>query len=364
MSVIIVQPAIPSYRVPFFHRLAESLGTDFRVYASRQPSLGALNANDETQPWQRSLGPLKPIFPGLKWQLGAMSIPLVKGDILVISGQPRTLSTLLLLAKARALGVHTIWWGHFWTSTSKRWRAAIRFALMGLSDAILFYTDQEVAECRAEGRVAPQKQIFALNNGLETSQISRLRQAYDPNRRPRDLLFIGRLIDKTELDLLIHALARPDCATVTANIIGDGPHFRDLRQLAQQLGVAERIEWHGSLVVEQEIAEIANRCKIFIYPGSVGLSLLHGFAYGLPAIVHNDRWTQMPEIAAHRPGQTGTEFEVGSSSSLANAITKLLAQPNQLTAYSSQALETITISYNVEDMAQRFCAAVQSLKGK
>lgn len=172
VSVIIVQPTIPSYRVPFFNRLAESLGTDFRVYASREPSLGAPNADDEAHAWQRPLTPLRSVFPGLSWQPGAVTIPLAKGDILVVSGQPRTLSTLALLVKARASGARTIWWGHFWTSTSKRWRAAIRFALMGLSETILFYTDQEVAESRAQGSFAPQKKVYELNNGLDTKNIS------------------------------------------------------------------------------------------------------------------------------------------------------------------------------------------------
>ncbi len=362
MSVIIVQPAIPSYRVPFFNRLAESLGTDFRVYASREPSLGALNANDEAHLWHRPLSPMRSVFPGLSWQSGAIAIPLVKGDILVVSGQPRTLSTLVLLVKARAAGARTIWWGHFWTSTSKRWRAAIRFALMGLSEAILFYTDREVTESRAQGRVAPQKKVYALNNGLDTKNISQFRDAYDPQTRQRDLLFIGRLIDKAEMELLIQALATPECAKVTADIIGDGPNLSHLQQLAEHLDVADRICWHGSIVKENEIARIANQCKVFIYPGSVGLSLIHGFAYGLPAIVHNDRWTQMPEIAAHQPGRTGSTFESRSSSSLANTIAGLLSQPGQLKAFSDHALDVIAISYNVDDMARRFCVLVQSLK--
>lgn len=172
------------------------------------------------------------------------------------------------------------------------------------------------------------------------------------------------MIDKAEIELLIHALTTPECAKVTVDIIGDGPHFPDLQQLAQHLEVAEQIHWHGSIVEENEIAKIANQCKVFIYPGSVGLSIIHGFAYGLPAIVHNDRRTQMSEIAAHQLGRTGSKFESRSSSSLANAIAGLLAQPDQLKAFSGHALEAITTSYNVDDMARPFCALVQSLKAE
>ena len=69
---------------------------------------------------------------------------------------------------------------------------------------------------------------------------------------------------------------------------------------------------------EPDIAQIANRCRLFVYPGGVGLSLIHAMAYGLPSIIHDDRWRHMPEIAAFQDGRTGRTFEREDPGSLAS----------------------------------------------
>ena len=45
--------------------------------------------------------------------------------------------------------------------------------------------------------------------------------------------------------------------------------------------------------------------RIFVYPGEVGLSLIHAMAYGLPCLVHSDRLKHMPEISISK----GNEFD-------------------------------------------------------
>src|SRR5690606_18605046 len=134
-----------------------------------------------------------------------------RGDVLVVSGAPRGLSNIALLLRAKMKGVKTIWWGHYWSSTSRPWRAALRMILMRLADATLFYTDQEVEEYLA-ARPNEQKLVVALNNGIETDEIVSLRKRYDPGARSRDLLFVGRLTAKAELGLLLDALASQACA--------------------------------------------------------------------------------------------------------------------------------------------------------
>ena len=176
--------------------------------------------------------------------------------------------------------------------------------------------------------------------------------------RPRDLLFIGRITLKAEFDLLLEALVRPECAGITLDVIGDGPALTLLKKRAERLEISERIAWRGGTVDEALIATVANRCKAFVYPGSVGLSLVHGLAYGLPAIVHDDRWTQMPEIAAHEPGRNGITFRRNDTVSLAEAINDLLSDPQSLDAMSKEAAALVDRTFNAKDMATRFCNLV------
>lgn len=363
MRIIVLQPAAPTYRRGLFALLAERLGNRFSVYASQLEELGALEAKHDRPAWQTDLGPIRPLVRGLEWQTGALSIPVSTDDVLVVSGEPRKLSTLILILKARLMGAHTIWWGHYWSATSKRWRAGIRFALMRLTDVIMFYTDQEVAEYCAQRKKKMRKPVLSLNNGIDTKDIKKLRAPYTPADRPRDLFFIGRITAKAEIALLLQALVRSDCEHVVLDVIGDGPGLPELRQQAANLGLADRIAWHGAIVDEAHIAKIANRCKLFVFPGSVGLSLIHGFAYGLPAIVHDDRWKHMPEIAALQPGGNGITFHRGDVASLAKAIANLLESGAELERMSAVAVATTETSFNTDDMAKRFLSAIAIVAG-
>jgi glycosyltransferase involved in cell wall biosynthesis len=206
------------------------------------------------------------------------------------------------------------------------------------------------------------KHVYGLNNGIKTEEIMQLRVAYEPAKRPRDLLFIGRMTAKAELGLLLEALAHPDCGQTTLDVIGDGPTLGKLQCRAHELGVADRIAWHGGTINEAHIAKIANRCKLFVYPGSVGLSLIHGLAYGLPAIVHDDRWTQMPEIAALEPDKNGMTFKKGSAADLAGKISGLVLTGAELERMSAAAVATTNDSFNTRDMAERFCTAIKDVQ--
>lgn len=358
MRVIIIQPAVPTYRVGLFDRLAARLGAGFKVCASSSSEFGALGVMRYRRTWEHNLGPIVPILSGLNWQVGAVSLPVSQGDVLVVCGAPRTLSTLALIIKGKLRGARTIWWGHYWTATSKRWRAALRFALMRLPDAIIFYTEAEVKEYIAQYKGRQPKPAFGLNNGIETCEIVKLRESYSATERPRDLFFIGRITEKAELGLLLEALSRPECAELTLDVVGDGPELDKVKQKAVYLGLSERIHWHGPCVEEPQIALVANRCRAFVYPGSVGLSLVHGLAYGLPAIVHEDRWRQMPEFAALAPGKNGVTFRRGCASDLAGSISALLADPLGLEKLSTSAVATTDRSFNASDMAERFFEAI------
>ncbi|MDB5569820.1 MAG: hypothetical protein JWN93_1003 [Hyphomicrobiales bacterium] len=361
MRVFFVQPAVPAYRTAFFSRVAELAGSQVRVYASASAEFGSgADAGGDVE-WRRQLGPYRKIAPGLYWQDGALSIPMARGDVVVVSGAPRCLSNVALLLKARAVGARTVWWGHYWSSTSKRSNAALRFLLMLAADAILFYTDEEAGHYAKHWWRRKRQPVFALNNGVDVRPIAALRAPYDPQARPRDVLFVGRLTRKAEAHLLLEALAHPSCGGVTLDVVGDGEQAQALALRAHALGLADRVAWHGASVDEATVAAAANRCKMFVYPGAVGLSLVHAMAYGLPAIVHDDRWGHMPEIAAHAPGVTGLTFARGDARALAACVRGALEAHDERMAMSAASLALTARTFNTEDMAHRFCAMLGEL---
>lgn len=358
---ICLQPALPVYRLDFFDRCDRLLDGQLTVYYSAT-SLHGLELKRATQPhWAKMIGPLRDLAPGVNWQAGAISVPVQRGDVLIVSGAPRCLSNLAVLLLARLRGVRTVWWGHYWSSTTKPWRHILRVVLMRLSHSVIFYTDQEVQDCRRHmGRFSPAR-LHGLNNGINADPVVARRCAYNASLRGRRLLFIGRLTDKAQTKILLRALSDPNLTDVQLDVIGDGPEMADLQVLAKALGLDHRVSWHGPITEESTIANIANNCALFVYPGSVGLSLIHAMTYGLPALLHSNRWHHMPEISAFNPGKTGFEFEEGNSESLAKALECALVDTAQLDEMSRQSLETVHTTFNTADMARRFVYAIQEV---
>lgn len=358
-KIIIIQPAVPKYRLNYFNRLSEYYGNIFSVYAANE-DLGALTAKRPTQIWEKHTGPILKILPGLEWQVGMLSIEITKSDIVVICGAPRCLTNIIFLLKARFLGAKTVWWGHFWSASSKRWRFILRTMIMRLSNFLLFYTDKEVEEYLTLVG-SRQQPAFALNNGISTEDIQKNRVIYNAKIRGRRLLFIGRITAKSELDVLINALANSKLKDVILDVIGDGQLIENFQSLARKLGVENSIKWHGAITEEVSIAKIANQCSIFVYPGGVGLSLIHAMAYGLPAILHSDRYKHMPEIAAFKDGVTGLSFHHNDPTSLAETIDETLQDCTRLEIWSSASIEVVERSFNTKMMSQRFIDMINKI---
>lgn len=359
--ILHIQPALPRYRLDFFERLHRRYAPGFSVVYS-PGSLGALT-RPVAEDWAAPVGPMRRLPGGLLWQSGVAGLPIGRGDIVVLSGNARQLSTLVLLVRARLRAARVVWWGHYWSSTSRRWRQILRHLPMALADAILFYTDAEVDAFRSDAVLRGRARcVTALNNGIDIGPIQPLRRPYSAAERDPALLFIGRLTAKARLDLGLEALALLGEAAPVLHVIGDGEQRAALQARARDLGLEARIVWHGAMTDEPRIAEVANRCRAFLYPGEVGLSLIHAMAYRLPAIVHDRPRLHMPEIAAFRDGATGLSFACGGARALAQTVATLLADPARLDSFAAAAAQIVGPSFTTQDMAARFEALVARLE--
>lgn len=358
-NVIVTQPALPSYRLGFFEAVNSEIPTGFNVFSSDM-SLGILTDATKRPKWARPLGPIKQLLPGVEWQVGALSIPITRGDVIVVSGNPRCLSNIALLIWARLRGAKTIWWGQLWSATTRMHRYVLRLLLMRLAHGVIFYTDAEVEAYRtSHWGHRDRRKISALNNGIDVEPIKLLRRAYNPEKRGANILFIGRLTEKADLGLLLQAMTEPKIAHVTLHVIGDGPQARPLKDWATHHGLDGRVIWHDPTVDEAQIANVANRCAVFCYPGGVGLSLIHAMAYGLPAMVHDDRSKHMPEIAAFKEDVTGREFTKDDKQSLSYCLAELLNDPESRAEMSRDALSRADTIYNTSAMAERFLDCIK-----
>ena len=351
MRVLFVQPSIPVYRLAFFTYLSSKFGSSFSVLYSKG-DMGSLTPSYEYA-WSKCIGEVINIGFGFLWQNNLLRYKIKKNDIVVISGNPRYISSIIFILKVKLLGGKVAWWSHYRSSTSKTWRMNLRLRLMQIANGIVFYTEDEVNEYLSRRNKKEERPIIGLNNGVDINPIKIFRKKYNSNFRKFEILFLGRTSEKSSFNILLESLNYINLNNITLNVIGNDDHyFLITKKIILPKGV--KINWYGKLIDERDISRIANRCRIFVYPGEVGLSLIHAMAYGLPCLVHSDRLKHMPEIAAFSKGNTGLTFCPGNSRHLAKILSNMISNTKLLNTMSKKCIKKIESEFNTKKMGQKF----------
>jgi len=357
-KIYIIQPSLPKYREDFFNRLYSYFKKNLLVVYS----LDSKNIKF-SKSWLHHVGRVKNILGIFFWQPEVITLRFKPKDIIILSGNPRFFSTLFLLLKAKLIGSKVVWWGHYRSSSTQRWRQILRFFFMAIADSLIFYTDEEIKNFKTDKfTLNKNRYITALNNGIDIAPVKKFRKKYISNKRLNELLFIGSLTKKANLKISLYALFLLKNKNLTLHIVGDGEQRQKLHSLSKKLSLDKFVVWHGSIMNEEKIAKIANRCKGFLYPGAVGLSLIHAMAYGLPALVHEQRNKHMPEIAAFKSGKTGLVFRYNNINSLVLKIKKILSNDLNNDLYSQKAIKIVEANYNTAVMAERFISLIKKIK--
>ena len=357
MKILFVQASIPLYRLSFFKSLASEFGKFFMVIYS-EGELGKLTPSLK-YPWCVCIGKVIKIGLGFMWQKNLINFTVKRDHIIVVSGNPRYLSTILFILKAKLFGAKILWWGHYRSSTSKNWRIKLRLGLMKLANGIIFYTEDEVKKYLTSKRRKESRPIIGLNNGIDVLPVKRLRKKYVSNSRSYEILFLGRVTEKASFYILLSALQHLKIKDITLNVIGNNSFDPYLKLDKYNFNNGVKINYYGSLTVEKQISNIANRCRVFVYPGSIGLSLIHAMAYGLPCLVHSDPLGHMPEIAAFKEGVTGLTFNRNNPEDLAMKLCSMILNTSQLDFMSKECLNIVENDFNTKKMTEKFSKFVR-----
>ena len=364
-ETLIVQPAMPEYRRGFLDRVAQQL--PIRVMYSTSSPDGASSHSSETA-FDRDVVDCVPLPMYLFWQKGVVaSVWRRPPRHLVIGGNPRYLSSVVAALVAKLKGVHITWWGHARSSTSGSFGTWLRTRMMRLADRVLVYYPEEIPLLprRLQDRAA------GLDNSIDTDRIIALcRDITDDQlagfvarngiaQQPL-LITLGRLTRKARADRVIRALAelRQSGSDARLAFVGDGPERQALETLAGDLGVAEAVIWAGEVLDEHQLAMWMRSACLFVYGGAVGLSLIHAFAYGLPAVISSDPRDHNPEALLFVDGEFGAAFDADAAESLATVLRDLLGDERALAAMGQAAQEMVASRLGIDRMADRFVAAV------
>ena len=185
----------------------------------------------------------------------------------------------------------------------------------------------------------------------------RIRPALSGSTDPVRLLFVGRLVERKGVEVLVRALARlrhtRDAELV---IVGSGNREDSVRRTAALEGVADHVHLLGFVTAERLAQEYAE-ADIFVLPAVVdsrgdteglGVVLLEALAYERPVIA--SRAGGIPDIVID--GETGWLSDPGDSEVLARRILDVLSDPDEARRVAAQGRRRAEARFSWERILQ------------
>jgi colanic acid/amylovoran biosynthesis glycosyltransferase len=176
--------------------------------------------------------------------------------------------------------------------------------------------------------------VHVVHCGVDPA-FTRVRVRAAPQQGPVRALCVASLEEKKGHRVLLHALAGGgdgDALTRTElDLVGPGALRGELEALATDLGLSDRVRFHGALP-EPEVAALLDRADLFVlasiversgFMEGIPVALMEALAAGIPVVA--TRLSGVPELV--RDGDTGLLAEPGDAKSLRDALERAIAEP-------------------------------------
>jgi glycosyltransferase involved in cell wall biosynthesis len=149
---------------------------------------------------------------------------------------------------------------------------------------------------------------------------------YTPNLTPRPhrrVLFVGRLTTEKHVDVTLQAIAKlvPEI-DIAFEVVGGGDQRKNLEQLADRLGIADRVTFRGR-VPENELRAAYTQADVFVISSIAELqsiATMEAMASGLPVIGADA--VALPHLI--HDGENGYLFPPGDVDALADRLRRVL----------------------------------------
>jgi len=219
--------------------------------------------------------------------------------------------------------VHHLFGSTIFREAAPHMAAAVWIAERGISFAYRGIPFEAVSESTADDLVArgiPRKSIRVIYNGMDTEFFTPA-----PNTRSATPLFayVGRLKRYKGVDLILQAFAQLDAPGARLHIAGAGDYRDHLEQLAQSLGISDRVRFLGFISPEEKRDLLRSAwATVFASPKEGwGLTNLETQACGTPVIASNSPGLRESLI----DGETGILVPHGDIGALTQALKRITA---------------------------------------
>lgn len=175
--------------------------------------------------------------------------------------------------------------------------------------------------------------------------------------------YVGRLVTYKGIGLLIEALAGmpPHCSL---RLVGSGPDAAELRRLAQECGVADRVEFAPAVPTPQVPDALAG-IDVLAAPSltqpnwteQFGRVLIEGMACGVPVVGSSSG--EIPHVL----GDAGVVVPEGDAGALRQALLDLAADPARREDYAERGRQRVLQQFTQEQVARRIARVYRQVLG-
>lgn len=165
-------------------------------------------------------------------------------------------------------------------------------------------------------------------------------------------LLVGRLVYYKGIDQALYALKRVPGKLV---VVGEGPLRRELGELAERLGLSERVIWVGRLDT-LELVGAFHAATALWFPSNArseafGLVQIEAMASGCPVINTNIAGSGVSWVSRHE--ESGLTVQINDPAAFADAANRLLTEPSLRERLGQNARRRAVAEFGQELMASR-----------
>jgi glycosyltransferase involved in cell wall biosynthesis len=194
-------------------------------------------------------------------------------------------------------------------------------------------------------------------NGIEEAVVAPLfpYPPPTPSAAPKDgpVVFSGRVTKAKGVETFLRAVAALD---MEAEVCGDGWFLPRAKRLAEQLGIADRVTFHGWMAPD-ELSRAYERAQIVVvpshWPEPFGLVGIEALARARPVVA--TATGGIPEWLTD--GETGLLVEPGDAGALAQALDSLRADPGRRARMGERGVAHVAQHFTAERYVEAIARA-------
>ena len=227
--------------------------------------------------------------------------------------------------------------------------------LIGRHAAAIYAVSEDLAQMARNDFPRFADQIGCIPNGVLPMR--------EPDEKPGParFLFAGRLSVQKNLPFVMRALARVR-GDWRLDIAGEGPLGDELAALAQTLGIADRVTFHGWLSHDDVFILMRRAHFLLLCSNAEGMSMaaLQGLAHGLPVV-----GLRTPGLRAFiDEGETGRLVDPGDDDALTAVLQEIVDDPGLSSRMAPHCLRVVREKYDVTRSADKYLRVFHQLTGK